>query len=176
MTKYTWTPAPDHWTVRHPQRHHYPWAWFILTLVTLLAVNTIYEYGLATSYIIEINTTPVFVRETVIRPSSELIQPHKASKLIYAQVTKYTKVETCPKTECITASGRVAKADDTVACPRYIELGTVVSVNGKIYRCSDRLNKKYDSRFDIFAGNNRQDYQEALAWGIRTLPVLVYAE
>ena len=172
MTKYTWTPAPDHWTVRHPQRQHYPWAWFILTLVTLLAVNTIYEYGLATSYIIEINTTPVFVRETVLRPSSELIQPHKAPKLIYAQVTKYTKVETCPKTECITASGRVATVSRSAACPRSITLGTRIRIAGKVYSCDDHTSKVWDGRYDIYS----HSYEEALAWGIRTLPVLVYAE
>ena len=57
-----------------------------------------------------------------------------------------------------------------VACPSWIELGTVVKIDGTIYICEDRTSKRYEGRFDILMFS----YEEAIAWGIRKKEVTIY--
>lgn len=94
-------------------------------------------------------------------------------KIIYAQVTAYTKAETCPFQSCITASNRPAKSGVSAACPRNIRLGTEINVGGTQWTCDDRTHQRYDGRFDLYFGETEQDYREALAWGVKVLPVTI---
>jgi hypothetical protein len=93
--------------------------------------------------------------------------------MITAEVTMYSKIETCPYTQCITASGRKIDASDTdvIACPREYKFGTRVIINGKEYVCEDRTAKRYNGRWDIWNGD---DYQGALEWGRQTKTLLIY--
>lgn len=84
---------------------------------------------------------------------------------VTAYVTHYTKESSChyPKNGgCLTASGNFATAGITAACPRKYKFGTKIKVDGKMYECQDRLSKKYDSRFDIFAD---ETLKQAFKWG-----------
>jgi hypothetical protein len=95
-------------------------------------------------------------------------------EIINADVTQYTKVETCPNHQCQTASGRyiTAKDKDVIACPRRYKLKTTrVIIDGKEYVCEDRLNIKYNSRFDIWNGN---DYWGAIEWGVKNKTIIIY--
>src|SRR5438067_10822546 len=70
---------------------------------------------------------------------------------VRAFVTGYNTVPgQTDSTPCIAASGAdICGRRDAVACPRRIELGTVVEIRGSTYVCEDRLAKKFDHRFDI---------------------------
>lgn len=70
---------------------------------------------------------------------------------IRAMVTGYNTLEAqTDSTPCISASGNnICGRKDVAACPRHIELGTKIEIDGNIYECLDRLSKKYDDRFDI---------------------------
>lgn len=85
--------------------------------------------------------------------------------LILANVTHYTKESSChyPKNGgCLTASGKIATAGITAACPRKYKFGTKIKVDEKIYECQDRTAKKYNDRFDIFAD---ESLKQAFKWG-----------
>jgi len=84
---------------------------------------------------------------------------------IIASITHYTAESSChyPKNGgCLTASGKIATANITAACPRKYKFGTKIKIDGKTYECQDRLAKKYDSRFDIFTN---ESLKEAFKWG-----------
>ncbi len=70
--------------------------------------------------------------------------PPATSRLFIATVTAYTS-----RPRAVTASG-VRGFDGVVACPRKYPFGTRVMIEGRIYECRDRLNRKYDDRFDIW--------------------------
>lgn len=93
---------------------------------------------------------------------------------ILANVTHYTAESSChfPKNGgCLTASGKIATANITAACPRKYKFGTKIKIGGKIYECQDRLAKKYDSRFDIFAD---ESLKEAFKFGRKNMQVEIY--
>ena len=94
-------------------------------------------------------------------------------EVITADVTNYSKVETCPNTQCVTASGRkITNADtDVIACPRRLKFGTTIILDGKEYKCEDRTAKRYNGRFDVWVGN---DYQRAMQWGIKSKVLIIY--
>jgi 3D (Asp-Asp-Asp) domain-containing protein len=96
-------------------------------------------------------------------------------EIITADVTQYTKLETCPYHQCQTASGRYIDANDTdvIACPRKYKLGSRVIIDGKEYVCEDRTAQSIDrlGRFDIWAGD---DYNGAMKWGVQRKQILIY--
>lgn len=59
------------------------------------------------------------------------------------------------------------------ACPRNIKLGTKVKIAGKTYTCADRTAKRYDGRFDIFAGYTQADHDRAVQSGVKKLNVKI---
>ena len=91
---------------------------------------------------------------------------------VLASVTMYSKKETCPHRDCITASG-VEAGRHIVACPYNIPLGTIVEILDEKYVCGDRTSiwiQEKRTTFDLWADN----YESAILWGVRRLPVLVY--
>jgi 3D (Asp-Asp-Asp) domain-containing protein len=66
------------------------------------------------------------------------------SHLFLGTVTAYTS---SPRD--ITASGAPA-SDGVIACPRKYPLGTIFKIQGRMYKCGDRLSRKYDNRLDIW--------------------------
>ena len=51
-----------------------------------------------------------------------------------------------------------------------IPLRTWIKIDGKYYQCLDRLNIKYDDRFDI---SFDKDVDGALAWGLQYKEILI---
>ncbi len=88
---------------------------------------------------------------------------------IIATVTAYSSTRgQTDRYPTITASGRHVR-NGFVACPRRYPFGTRVRIAGRIYRCEDRLNAKFDDRFDIWKPNSAA----ARSFGKRELEVEV---
>ena len=75
----------------------------------------------------------------------------------------------CGKSNGITASGTKATAGRTVAASGKFALGTKLNINGHIYTVEDRGGAVNGNKIDIFVNS----HSEALAWGVRYLPVSV---
>lgn len=90
-----------------------------------------------------------------------------------AQIYKITAY--CPCSKCcgksngITASGTKATAGRTIAASSKFALGTKLNINGHIYTVEDRGGAINGNKIDIFVNS----HSEALAWGVRYLPVSV---
>lgn len=86
------------------------------------------------------------------------VEQEIAYKTVQARVTGYNTVpEQTDATPCLAASGHnICGRSDVVACPRYIQLGTKVEIDGKIYTCLDRTAKKYGNRFDISCDKDKK--------------------
>ena len=85
---------------------------------------------------------------------------------VRAYVTGYNTVpEQTDNDPCTAASGaNICGRRDAVACPRDIELGTVVEIRGKTYVCEDRLARKHKKRFDISCDKDRSCPYEVTGW------------
>jgi 3D (Asp-Asp-Asp) domain-containing protein len=66
----------------------------------------------------------------------------------------------------VTASGRTVQ-DGIVACPRRFPFGTKFRIGSRVYACWDRLDTRFDHRFDIW----KPSKEEALRFGRRVLVV-----
>ena len=92
-----------------------------------------------------------------------------ASGQIY-KITAYCScAKCCGKTTGITASGTKATAGRTIAAPARFAFGTKLSLNGKVYTVEDRGGAINGNRIDLYVNS----HAEALAWGVRYLPVSV---
>ncbi len=92
-----------------------------------------------------------------------------ASSGVY-KVTAYCPcARCCGKTNGITASGRKATANHTVAAPSTFAFGTKIVMNGKTYTVEDRGGAIQGNRIDLYVNT----HAEALAWGVRYLNVEV---
>ncbi len=86
------------------------------------------------------------------------------------KVTAYCSCSRCcGKTNGLTASGRRATANHTVAAPSTFAFGTQLVINGKTYTVEDRGGAIQGNRIDIYMNSHSQ----ALAWGVRYLDVEV---
>ena len=105
----------------------------------------------------------------------------ETTKTVYVAkpATKMTVVATayCPCEICcgewangITASGKTAKANHTIAVDRkIIPLGTKVIINGKTYVAEDTGGAIKGNRIDIYFNN----HSDALKWGRKTIEIEV---
>ena len=92
-------------------------------------------------------------------------------------VTKIFKITAyCSCSKCCgahasgyTASGTLATANHTVAASSQYAFGTKLIINGKEYTVEDRGGAITGDRIDIYMNS----HAEALAWGVRYLPVQV---
>ena len=76
----------------------------------------------------------------------------------------------CGKTNGITASGRPATANHTIAADKRYAFGTQMIINGKVYTVDDRGGAITGNHIDIFFNT----HAEALAFGKRTADVYLY--
>ena len=105
-----------------------------------------------------------------------LTEPAKAqegvqdtAQVVSATVTAYTSSEDeTDSTPFENASG-TRPARGSVACPRALAFGTQVVIEGKTYKCDDRMHHKYADRYDIWV----ESKAEAFEWGRRTLAVVI---
>lgn len=86
------------------------------------------------------------------------------------KVTAYCPcAKCCGKTNGITAMGTHATAGRTVAASGKFAFGTKLNINGHVYTVEDRGGAINGNKIDIFVNS----HAEALAWGVRYLPVSV---
>lgn len=97
----------------------------------------------------------------------------KKTRTVKAWVTAFTKHETCPNRKCITASGTEA-GRYIAACPRAIPFGTKIRIGEERFICGDRLHPRFDSRFDIWFGETKADYEAAKRFGKQWEKVIIY--
>jgi len=95
-----------------------------------------------------------------------------AGQIVVADVSQYSKLETCPRNECVTASG-VKPYVGSVACSRGLKFGSLVVIDGLVYKCEDRLHPRFDQRVDIWAGDTEEDYHRAIQWGVRSKNIII---
>lgn len=87
------------------------------------------------------------------------------------KVTAYCKCSKCCGSYAngYTAAGTKASAGRTVAAPSNLPFGTKLNINGKTYVVEDRGGAIKGNRIDVYVNS----HSEALAWGVRYLPVEV---
>lgn len=86
------------------------------------------------------------------------------------KVTAYCScAKCCGKTNGITAAGTRATAGRTVAASSKFGIGTKLNINGHTYTVEDRGGAINGNKIDIYVSS----HAEALAWGVRYLPVNV---
>lgn len=92
-----------------------------------------------------------------------------ASGEIY-KITAYCScAKCCGKSTGRTASGTRATAGRTIAAPPRFAFGTKLSLNGRVYIVEDRGGAIKGNKIDLYVNS----HAEALAWGVRYLPVSV---
>ena len=102
-------------------------------------------------------------------PSTTANATASAGAQIY-KITAYCSCsKCCGKSNGITASGTRATAGRTVAASSKFALGTKLNINGHIYTVEDRGGAIKGNKIDIYVNS----HSEALAWGVRYLPVSV---
>ena len=81
------------------------------------------------------------------------------------KVTAYCPcVKCCGKSDGITASGKKARANHTLAAPRKYKLGTKINLEGYgIYVVEDRGGAIPNNRIDMFFNT----HTEVLNWGVK---------
>lgn len=92
---------------------------------------------------------------------SSVSSPILIKEQVLATITAYNTVpEQTDSTPCLGAGGNICGRSNVVACPRSIPLGTWVIIDDTYYQCLDRLNIKYDNRFDISFDKDIQGAKE----------------
>ena len=86
------------------------------------------------------------------------------------KVTAYCScAKCCGKTNGITAAETKATAGRTIAASSKFALGTKLNINGHTYTVEDRGGAIKGNKIDIYVNS----HAEALAWGVKYLPVQV---
>ncbi len=119
--------------------------------------------------IVQVNKKVTSRSSTTSRTSAMPSKTAKTSGTIY-KITAYCPCsKCCGKSNGITASGTKATAGRTVAASSKFAMGTKLNINGHIYTVEDRGGAINGNKIDIFVNT----HAEALAWGVRYLPVSV---
>lgn len=135
---------------------------------------------------VEIEKT-VISEKVITEPKNKIVQVQKTVKTtsrgtalprtgntgangeIY-KITAYCSCsKCCGKATGRTASGTRATAGRTIAAPSKFAFGTKLSLNGKVYVVEDRGGAIRGNKIDLYVNS----HAEALAWGVRYLPVSV---
>ena len=121
--------------------------------------------------IVEVRTKAVTSRSSSSRAVSGSVAEYQsyASGQIY-KITAYCPcAKCCGKATGRTAMGTKATAGRTVAASAQFAFGTKLNINGHTYTVEDRGGAIKGNKIDIFVNS----HAEALAWGVRYLPVSV---
>lgn|SRR3990167_2477277 len=104
----------------------------------------------------------------LIIPSREFVieRPPEEPVIVEAVISHYSAIESCHYAGCPAASG-VRPYVGSVACPRKYPLKTIVSIDGKQYKCEDRTARSVDGRWDIFTGWDEEAHELAIKLGIK---------
>lgn len=105
---------------------------------------------------------------TAVRTSNNLPSTTATTDGQIFKITAYCPcAKCCGKTNGITAMGTKATAGRTIAASSQYSFGTQLNINGHIYTVEDRGGAIKGNKIDIFVNT----HAEALAWGVRYLPV-----
>lgn len=119
--------------------------------------------------IVQIQRNVTTSRSTSTRTTSTATTASTGTTKIF-KVTAYCScAKCCGKTTGITASGTKATAGRTVAASSQFAFGTQLNIAGNTYTVEDRGGAIQGNRIDIYMNS----HAEALAWGVRYLPVTV---
>jgi 3D (Asp-Asp-Asp) domain-containing protein len=125
---------------------------------------------------IPVETQPIednglLMGNTIIQPNWAHIS-NKSYYEVIAEVSAYNNYasQTWGDPNLMASGRRVFEG--AIACPSWLEFGTIVEINGRQYVCEDRMNIRYrnGNYFDIFL----YSYQEAKQFGRQSLPVIIY--
>ena len=119
--------------------------------------------------IIQVRSKTVSSR-SVTTTRTESTAQSSGSVKVY-KVTAYCSCSKCCGSHAngYTASGTRATAGRTVAAPSNLPYGTKLNINGRTYVVEDRGGAIKGNRIDVYVNS----HSEALAWGVRYLPVEV---
>ena len=106
---------------------------------------------------------------TTTRTTTTASTTASAGSQVY-KITAYCScAKCCGKATGRTAMGTRATAGRTVAASAKFAFGTKLNINGHVYTVEDRGGAIKGNKIDIFVNS----HAEALAWGVRYLPVSV---
>ena len=119
--------------------------------------------------IVQVNKVVTSRSGTTSRATPSTTVSANASGQMY-KITAYCScAKCCGKTNGITAMGTKATAGRTVAASSKFSFGTKLNINGHTYTVEDRGGAIKGNKIDIYVNS----HAEALAWGVRYLPVSV---
>lgn len=127
-------------------------------IVIVIIIALLYPYLIASA-------TTTYVAPEVTQIEREV------QEVLVAVVTGYTSSEDeTDDTPFITASG-ARTASEHIACPIRYPFGTKVEIEGEVYVCEDRMNRRYQhqDRFDRWF----ETKEEAFEWGLQELEVII---
>ena len=114
--------------------------------------------------------------DKIVQIQKNITTSRSGSTIATTGGTKIFKITAyCPCSKCcgkktgITASGTRATAGRTVAASSQYSFGTKLLINGKVYTVEDRGGAIKGNKIDIYMNT----HAEALAWGVKYLPVQV---
>ena len=122
--------------------------------------------------------TPILTRVELIVEESYLVENNALKWTggnyikteVRAIITAYNPTEAqTDSTPNIMASNKEVY-EGAIACPRYLKLGTLIEIDGKVYVCEDRTHKKNDGIFDILMFGE----EEAINWGRQNKLINIY--
>ena len=137
----------------------------IIAIITAIIAPVIAVGGIAGSAIRM--PAPVYSPTVAAPPEFAGVQrPNEPALYMEAYVTGYNTVRNqTDDTPCIAASGaNICGRRDTVACPRLLEFGTIVEINGRKYVCADRMAARFRGGFDINCDKDRSCPYEVAGW------------
>ena len=132
----------------------------------------------------DVEIEKIVLSEIIIKePINKIVQVQKnittsrsGSTISTTGETKIFKITAyCPCSKCcgkqtgITASGTRATAGRTIAASSQYSFGTKLLINGNVYTVEDRGGAIKGNKIDIYMNT----HSEALAWGVKYLPVQV---
>jgi len=121
----------------------------------------------------------VMIEQPAVAPAmKELILPRmhgvdsdSDDDYIITEVTSYSEIDSCHYAGCVMSSGVPAYVG-AVACPREIDLGVWVEIEGLgKFKCEDRTALYFNGRYDVFQGYGADAYYKALEFGVRKLKI-----
>ena len=93
-------------------------------------------------------------------------------KVVTAEVSAYTSSKDETDHDPFTTASGSKTGPGIIACPAHLEFGTRVEIEGKVFVCEDRMNKRYRHQevYDIWVSSKEVAYE----WGRRTLDIKIY--
>ena len=98
---------------------------------------------------------------TIIFGSTTIYIENPIVETRIATITGYSSEESQTDSTPFLTASQTKVRDGVIACPRDLEFGVKVIIDGKEFICEDRMNIRHTNRFDIWF----ESTQKALKWG-----------